>query len=160
MEQQSRYSENSSAKPAVMGGMMVAQKVLEIWHQKAGENYDSSSPSAAAPLGRLIDYMMNPANKLTDRWNTFSDYVEEGAGPSEQSMVISAILSTGNPQEDQALKNWKWSTDDQNKVVDTMTAQADQQTAYKALGSYAYNGQLLPIKVAASMAVKYITKIS
>ena len=51
----------------------------------------------------------------------------------------------------------------ENKVLDSMTAYTasqDQPKAYTSLGAATYNGQTLPIKVGASVALKYIAKIS
>jgi hypothetical protein len=76
-----------------------------MWHKKAQENYDSSQPSAAAPLAKLLDYMQNPANPSKDRWTTFSYYVQGGATTDEQALIISGMLSMSNPAEDAALKN-------------------------------------------------------
>ena len=39
------------------------------------------------------------------------------------------------------------------------TAQADWPKAYQALGGYQYKGKPLPLKVGASVALKYIAKI-
>ncbi|WP_222931285.1 hypothetical protein, partial [Xanthovirga aplysinae] len=58
---------------AIMGGMEGAQKLLDSWYEQAEVNIAERQPSEVAPLGLFMDYMMNPANSIEDRWNTFAD---------------------------------------------------------------------------------------
>ena len=54
---------------AVMGGMIAAQKLLELWYKKAAVSYAGEQPSAASPVGLLLNYMENPANSVEERWD-------------------------------------------------------------------------------------------
>ena len=147
---------------AVMGGMIAAQKLLELWYKKAAISYSNEQPSAAAPLGLLLNYMENPANSVEERWTTFADYVQEGADANEQNMLVSGILSLKNAQEDKALSDWRWSSDDENQAVNKMmqySKASDWPKAYATLASYTYKNKPLPIKVGAGVALKFIDKI-
>ncbi|MBU6953463.1 hypothetical protein [Hahella sp. HN01] len=147
---------------AVMGGMTAAQKLLGMWGKKAGDSYADEQPSEAAPLGLLMDYMENPANTIQERWTTFSYYVDQGASADEQNMAVSGILSLKNDAEDQAFSAWRWSQDDENAAVNAMaqySSQSDWPKAYTTLASYTYQGKTLPLKVGASVALKFVAKI-
>src|SRR5690606_2137780 len=142
--------------------MTGAQKLLALWYKKAGQSYANEMPTAAAPLGLLMNYLENPANSIAERWTTFSWYVQAGADPQEQNLVVSGLLSLKNQAEDAALEGWKWSSDDQNAAVNAMakySAPADQPKAYQTLAAYSYEGKPLPLKVGAGVALKYIAKI-
>jgi hypothetical protein len=104
----------------------------------------------------LLDYMLNPANSVQDRWNTFALYVQQSSASSdEQTMAVTGILTLANPTADAALKAWRWAPADQAAVVKAMTAKATE--AYQTLGGYLYKGKALPVKVAATVAQQYIT---
>ena len=145
-----------------MGCMIGAQKLLEMWYDKAGKSYAGMQPSESSPLGMLMNYMVNPANSVADRWNTFADYAQQVTSPSEQQMVIAGIISTHNDAEDAELAAWRWSSSDQDAAVNAMVSAAkpDEYKAYNTLATYQYNGKTLPIKVGAGVALQFITKIS
>jgi hypothetical protein len=148
---------------AVMGAMEGAQYLLQFWYQKAGQSYAGEQPSAAAPLALLLNYMENPANTVETRWTTFSYYVAGGATAAEQSLVVSGMLSMKNTADDAALAAWRWSTADESAAVSAMTqhtATAQQPQAYTTLAAYTYDGKTLPIKVGASVALKYIANLT
>jgi hypothetical protein len=106
--------------------------------------------------------MINPANSVQDRWNTFADYAQQVPGASEQQMVIAGMLSSKNDAEDAELAAWRWSASDQSAAVDAMVkaASPDEYKAYNTLATYQYNGKILPIKVGAGVALQFLTKIS
>jgi hypothetical protein len=89
-------------------------------------------------------------------------YVQQGATADQQNLFVAGLMALANPTEDAALKAWAWTPADAAAALSAMTAytaQADWNQAYRALGAYQYQGKPLPLKVGASVALKYIAKI-
>jgi hypothetical protein len=89
-------------------------------------------------------------------------YVQQGATGAQQNLFVAGVLSLQNTVEDAALKAWSWPPADAAAALSAMTAytaKADWYKAYQALGSYQYKGKPLPLKVGASVALKYIATI-
>ena len=65
---------------------------------------------------------------------------------------------TSNAAADNAAAAWRWSTADEQAAVNAMSAYTGANTyqAFQALGAYTYNGQTLPIKTGAAVAMKYL----
>ena len=120
-------------------------------------------PRQTTGLGLLINYMFNEKKPIEERWDTFADYVQVSkADPGTLEMNMTVILSTGNTAADSALSSWKWSTDEENAVVNALKQYpaADAYKAFQTLGTQTYNGQVLPVKVGASVAMKYLKALS
>lgn len=126
-------------------------------------DYAKEQPSIASPLGLLINYMENPHNDIKEHWETFSYFVEiSKANLQSQNMCVTSILILKNDVEDEALKVWRWSSAEGDAAVNAMLkykSESDWPQAYKALASYTYNGKTLPLKVGASVALKFIKKL-
>jgi len=106
--------------------------------------------------------METSANPIQNRWNLFAMYVQQGATAQQQNLVVAGIMALNNSVEDRALKSWAWSPTDAAAALSAMTAfpgQADWYKAYQALGAYQYQSQPLPLKVGASVALKFIATI-
>lgn len=147
---------------AIMGGLYGAQKVLEVWHDKAASDLANMSPQQAKPLGLWLNYMQNEANPLQERWNTFADYVQQATPDThEQTIIISGIVILKNDGEDTAQKNWRWSSGDENALVNQLAQFTgnNQYKAYQTLATYQYQGKMLPLKVACAAVSKYLAKI-
>ena len=147
----------------IMIVFQTAGELLNAWKDKSEDYLDSLAPQQSTGIGLLINYMLNDKNSVQTRWDTFADYVQQGQiDIGTQQMNMSTILMTKNDDADTAQKNWRWSTSDQNDLVNKMSAYtgADQYQAYDVLATYTYQGKTLPVKVGAATAMKYLTKIS
>ena len=73
-------------------------------------------------------------------------------------MSISTIEMTQNTTADTTAANWRWSSSDQQAAVAAMAPYtgADMYQALQVLGAYTYNGQPLPVKVGAAVAMQYL----
>lgn len=147
----------------IMGAMVGAQKLLAVWKKQDEQDLANMSPQQATGFGLLLNYMLTSKVDVKERWTTFADYVQQqNPSVSEQQMCMSSILMFKNDTADANLKNWKWSKDDENALVNTMaqyTDAADQYKAYQALAAATHDGKALPVKVGAGVAVKYLAKI-
>jgi hypothetical protein len=143
----------------ITGGMTGAQELLGMWYQKAQQDYSNSSPQQAAPFALLVNYMVNPAIPVSQRWSTFALYVQQQVPPAQQALALSAIVCANSPNEDNELKAWSWAPSDKQAAVKAMAADsspASQYLAYEALGKYTYKGKPLPVKVGATVALQYV----
>jgi hypothetical protein len=103
--------------------------------------------------------MLNEQVTVQARWQAFASFVQVSAADSATvQMIAAAVLMTKNPATDTAAANWRWSTADQNAAVAKMTpfTGANAFQAFQALGAYTFNGQVLPVKVGAQVAMAYL----
>lgn len=149
---------------AIQFSMMATQKILEIWRQQDEQSLAELQPRQTTGLGLLLNYMLNPNNSIATRWNTFADYVQQtSTGDSSKDnpaiqVVLVSVLAVNNAAADQAANNWRWSTSDENALISQLSQSTGSNTyqAFQTLGTYTYNGQTLPVKVACQMAIKYL----
>lgn len=150
---------NSAAEPGACPETSSAVELLKAWQDADAQGVENLQPRQSTGLGLLINNMLNEQNPVQARWQTFANFVQLSApGNATLQMIIAAVLMTKNPATDTAATNWRWSTADQNAAVAKMTpfTGASAFQAFQALGAYTYNGQVLPVKVGAQVAMAYL----
>jgi hypothetical protein len=136
-----------------------AVELLKAWQEADQQGVENVQPRQSTGLGLLVNYMLNEQNPVQARWQTFANFVQVSApGNATVQMIVAAVLMTKSPATDTAAANWRWSTADQNAAVAKMTPFTGANTfqAFQALGAYTYNGQVLPVKVGAQVAMTYL----
>ncbi len=136
-----------------------AVELLKAWQDADAQGVENLQPRQSTGLGLLINNMLNEQNPVQARWQTFANFVQLSApGNATLQMIIAAVLMTKNPATDTAATNWRWSTADQNAAVAKLTpfTGVNAFQAFQALGAYTYNGQVLPVKVGAQVAMAYL----
>ena len=136
-----------------------AVELLKAWQDADAQGVENLQPRQSTGLGLLINNMLNEQNPVQARWQAFANFVQlSAAGNATLQMIIAAVLMTKNPATDTAATNWRWSTADQNAAVAKMApfTGANAFQAFQALGAYTYNGQILPVKVGAQVAMAYL----
>jgi hypothetical protein len=136
-----------------------AVELLKAWQEADQQGVENVQPRQSTGLGLLVNYMLNEQNPVQARWQTFASFVQVSApGNATVQMIVAAVLMTKSPATDTAAANWRWSTADQNAAVAKMTPFTGANTfqAFQALGAYTYNGQVLPVKVGAQVAMTYL----
>jgi hypothetical protein len=140
-----------------------AVELLKAWQEADQQGVENVQPRQSTGLGLLVNYMLNEQNPVQARWQTFANFVQVSApGNATVQMIVAAVLMTKSPATDTAAANWRWSTADQNAAVAKMTPFTGANTfqAFQALGAYTYNGQVLPVKVGAQVAMTYLKSTS
>ena len=144
----------------IMGAMEGWSELNQYWYKQAGQNASDATPQPGSPTGMLLDYMLNPQNTVQARWNTFGEYASQsGVAPSDQSTTLVALLTIKNKKEDAAVTAWRWTPADKAAAVQAMT-KAPAGQSYQALGEYTYKGKTLPVKIGATVAQQYVSKLS
>jgi hypothetical protein len=136
-----------------------AGKLLDAWKTADAKAIANLQPRQSTGLGLLINYMLDDSKPVSDRWNTYADYLQQsGVDNASAQMSVTTIQMTQNTTADTALANWRWSTSDEQAAVAAMApfTGAQMYQAFQALGAYTYNGQPLPVKVGASVAMQYL----
>jgi hypothetical protein len=136
-----------------------AVELLKAWQNADEQGVANLQPRQSTGLGLLINTMFNEQVPVQARWQTFANFVQVSAADSATvQMIVAAVLMTKNPATDTAAANWRWSTADQNAAVAKMTpfTGANAFQAFQALGAYTFNGQVLPVKVGAQVAMAYL----
>jgi len=136
-----------------------AVELLKAWQDADAQGVENLQPRQSTGLGLLINNMLNEQNPVQARWQTFANFVQLSApGNATLQMIIAAVLMTKNPATDTAATNWRWSTAEQNAAVAKMTPFTGTNAfqAFQALGAYTFNGQVLPVKVGAQVAMAYL----
>ncbi|WP_256077368.1 hypothetical protein [Massilia sp. YIM B04103] len=149
---------------AIMAAFQGAQTLLNVWKNAAQKDLQNLSPQQSTGLGLLVNYLLNEKNSVSTRWTTVADYVQQAAPSAvNQQTLLSSVLMTKNADADNAQAAWRWSSSDESDAVRAMGkyTSADQQyQAYQALAAYTYKGQVLPVKVACGVAMKYTALLS
>ena len=144
---------------AIEVAMDSAVELLKAWQHADEQGVENLQPRQSTGLGLLINNMLNEHNPVLARWQTFANFVQVSApDAATMQMIMAAVLMTKNPATDTAATNWRWSTADQNAAVAKMTpfTGANAFQAFQALGAYTYNGQVLPVKVGAQVAMAHL----
>lgn len=136
-----------------------AVELLKAWQNADEQGVANLQPRQSTGLGLLINNMLNEQVPVQARWQAFANFVQVSAtGSATVQMIVAAVLMTKNPATDTAAANWRWSTAEQNAAVAKMTpfTGANAFQAFQALGAYTFNGQVLPVKVGAQVAMAYL----
>jgi hypothetical protein len=155
-------------------------KVLAYWRKKGDDWLNEQAPQSVSGVGLFINYMLNPKNSEQTRWDNFADFVQQSAltlqfsadlqGKNEmrvqltqQMTLLGHILMVGNSLADEQQKAWRWPQSEENHVIAEMAAYPllpqSQYKAYREVLAVAqYKGQVLPIKVACAVAIRYLQK--
>jgi len=136
-----------------------ADELLKVWEHADEQGVADLQPRQSTGLGVLINYMLNEQHPVQARWQTFAAYVQlTAAANATLQMTVTCLLMTKNAAADTAAANWRWSTADQSAAVAKMTPSTGSNTsqAFQALGAYTYNGQVLPVKIGAQVAMAYL----
>jgi hypothetical protein len=153
----------TKAFPTLIEGAVIyvafqsVNKVLNAWKDQDEKDMQNLQPRQTTGLGVLINYMFNTSVSIQERWDTFSDYISESkADTTTLEMNVATILGTGNTTADKELKSWRWSTNDEQAAVKAMKSGSDDAAAFQNLAKYQYKGKVLPLKVGAGVAMKYL----
>ncbi|ATB66664.1 hypothetical protein [Pseudomonas mosselii] len=133
--------------------------IFQAWKNQDEKDIENLQPRQSTGVGVLVNYMLQDDKPVAARWQTFSQYVAEVQGdPKTVGVTISTLLQTGNTKADNDAANWRWSSDDENQVVASMAPYTGDQAckAFVILGNATYQGKPLPVKVGASVAMKYL----
>lgn len=144
-------------------------KLLDVWKEKAEEDLETT-PTETVPTGLLINYLLNPNISLSERWMTFADYAEQASKKGsqdtipQQEILLSNVMMTNNPVADEAQKNWHWSSNERDQVVNNMLTiyekdQGNYSMVYASLAD-PFNGKNIPIKVGCSVALRFLNKLN
>ena len=153
----------------IQAAFVSVNKLLNVWKQKAEEDLETT-PTETVPTGLLINYLLNPNINLLERWMTFADYAEQvskqGNDESipQQKILLSNIMMTHNAAADEEQKNWHWTTNERNNVINGMVNAYQQDpgndsAVYKDLAD-PINGKNIPIKLGCSVALSFLNKIN
>ncbi|TWI42436.1 hypothetical protein IP92_05412 [Pseudoduganella flava] len=149
---------------AIMGAMMGTQELLRVWQKSDQEDLQNMSPQEATGFGLLLNYMLNQNVSEQERWSTFADFVQQQQPDIKtQQILLTSILMFKNATADAQLAAWKWPQDVETALEQHMAQQsapAQQYQAYLQLSQATYQGQALPVKVAAGVANRYLAIIS
>lgn len=155
----------------IMGAMWGAGKLLSAWQTSDEE---AISPQESTGTGLLINYMLTPpptpvpttppTPPVDPRWTTFAEFVQQSqASVTTQQTMLATLLMAGNTAADSANKAWKWPQGAEPALLKQMQAYpagAQQYEVYSILAAYQSNKEFLPIKVAAGVALQYLSQLS
>lgn len=133
--------------------------ILQAWKSQDEQDIANLQPRQCTGLGLLLNYMLQANVPVATRWQTFSQYAQEvGGDPKTLAVALSSLLQTGNSQADSEEASWRWSSQDEANVVASMAPDTGSQAylAFQTLGNTTYQGKPLPVKVGASVAMKYL----
>ena len=136
-----------------------AGELLKVWGEADEQGVANLQPRESTALGLLINYMLNAQTPVQTRWQTFASFIQQSAADNATvQMAVTCLLMTGNTAADSAAAAWRWSTADMNAAVAKMAPFTGSNTyqAFQALAGYTYNGQPLPVKVGAQVAMAYL----
>lgn len=153
----------------IQAAFVSVNKLLKVWKKKAEEDLETT-PTDTVPTGLLINYLLNPNINLSERWMTFADYAEQVSQQNndesipQQKILLSNVMMTDNALADGEQKNWYWTTNEKNNVINNMV-NAYQQDPENYSAVYKYladpvNGKKIPIKVGCSIALNFLNKIN
>lgn len=134
--------------------------ILNAWKEADQQGIANLQPQQSTGLGLLVNYMLQDNLPVATRWTTFSEYAAEVQGdPTSLSLALSTLLQTANSLADTAQNAWRWSDSDQASLVAQMAPNtgANAPAAFLTLGAATFQGNPLPVKVGATVAMKYLS---
>jgi hypothetical protein len=155
----------TKALPTLIEGAVIyvafqsAGALLNAWKDADEQDMANLQPRQTTGLGLLVNYMFNDQIPIATRWTTFSQYVEETGGDvTTLQVTISSILQTKNSQADTEAANWRWSSSDEQAVVNKMIPDKGAQAyiAFQTLANTTYDNKPLPLKTGCSVAMDYL----
>ena len=133
--------------------------IFNAWKNADQQDIANLAPQQSTGLGLLVNYMLQDATPVATRWTTFSEYAAEVQGdPTTLSLTLSTLLQTANSLADNAQNAWKWPDSDQAALIAQMAPDtgANAAQAFLTLATANYQGGPLPVKVGASVAMRYL----